>query len=146
MCAVFRRTLKAEGLKYTPERARILDAVIQAPGAFTAEDVLARLREGGAGAKASKATVYRTIKLLAQAGVIQQVLVQADQAHYVVTYGAGGGAIVVRTDDAGVEVIDAPELRAIVERVCTSRGLEAQGHRLMIFAARTGPAGSHTPR
>ena len=29
LCAVFRRKLKSEGLKYTPERAQILDAIIR---------------------------------------------------------------------------------------------------------------------
>ena len=62
LCAVFRRKLKAEGLKYTPERARVLDAIVRREGLFEAEGLIASLR--GAGQRVSKATVYRTIRLL----------------------------------------------------------------------------------
>ena len=34
LCAVFRRRLKSEGLKYTPERAQVLDTIIRYEGLF----------------------------------------------------------------------------------------------------------------
>ena len=37
LCAVFRRKLKSEGLKYTPERAQVLDTIIRHDGLFEAE-------------------------------------------------------------------------------------------------------------
>src|SRR5690606_11707389 len=68
LCAVFRRRLEAEGLKYTPERAQILDAIIQMDEVFEAEALLERMKT--AGFRVSKATIYRTIRLLADAGII----------------------------------------------------------------------------
>src|SRR5881396_1744355 len=97
LCAVFRRKLKSEGLKYTPERAQILDAIIRrddaggaggaggVAGVFQADELLASMRK--AGFRVSKATIYRTIKLLAEAGIIQQVLFDAETAHYQLAYG-----------------------------------------------------------
>ncbi|MBL8990677.1 MAG: transcriptional repressor, partial [Phycisphaerae bacterium] len=125
VCAVFRRTLKAEGLKYTPERARILDEAVRFSEPFRAEALLDRLRAGG-GQRISKATVYRTIRLLQQAGILQQVLLDADQTHYLLAWGHGDDGLLVRTDTHSVERLDLPELAALRDRLCRQRGLEAQ--------------------
>lgn len=132
MCAVFRRTLKAEGLKYTPERARILDTVLRIEGVFEAERVLKEQRE--AGFKVSKATVYRTIKLLQDAGIIQRVPLEREQAVYQVAFGGGTPDLLVRVDTNEVVQIEVPELSEICARVCRRLSLTPQSHRLMIFA------------
>lgn len=135
-CAAFRRRLKSEGLRYTPERARILDAVIAREAPFQAEDLIDELRRADAptAGRVSKATVYRTIKLLQDVGVIQQVLVDADQAHYQVAWGQRPQALLVRTDTRELLQIDAPELAALVDRLCAARGLTTRAHRLVIYA------------
>src|ERR1700733_10537795 len=99
LCAVFRRKLKSEGLKYTPERAFILDAIIRrddtggVESVFQADELLASMRK--AGFRVSKATIYRTIKLLAEAGIIQQVLFDAETAHYQLAYGRSSSGLLV---------------------------------------------------
>ena len=70
LCSVFRRFLKSRDLKYTQERADVLDAIIARDGAFEAEELLLDLRARGH--DVSKATVYRTIRLLLDAGIITQ--------------------------------------------------------------------------
>ena len=45
LCAVFRRRLKAEGLKYTPERAQILDAIIRRDDVFRADELMDSMRQ-----------------------------------------------------------------------------------------------------
>lgn len=147
LCAVFRRTLKGVGLKYTPERAQILDAIIRrdeagagaggGAGVFQADELLASMRSSGA--RVSKATIYRTIKLLADAGIIQQVLFDAEQAHYQLAYGKGSGAIVVDVDTKRVIPVDVPELAEIRARVCKAHGLRPEGHRLVIYARSARP-------
>jgi Fur family ferric uptake transcriptional regulator len=139
LCAVFRRTLKKVGLKYTPERARILDAVIRLGDLFQVEQLIAELAKPdptGKNEKVSKATVYRTIKLLQEAGIIQQVLFDADQAHYQLAYGRRAAALLVRTDTGEVSLLDAPGIAALRDQACAARGLVAQGHRLVIYASR----------
>lgn len=136
LCAVFRRKLKQVGLKYTPERAQILDAIIHrdgdAPGVFQADELLESMRS--AGFRVSKATIYRTIKLLAEAGIIQQVLFDSETAHYQLAYGKSASALLVNVDTREIIPIELPELVAIRERVCRERGLVAEGHRVVIYA------------
>lgn len=133
LCAVFRRRLKREGLKYTPERAQILNAVLQFDDLFQAEDLQTSLKSDGF--RVSKATVYRTLRLLQDAGIIQQVLVDADHAHYQLAYGRRPHDLLIRLDSGEVISIDVPELIPLRDRIARSLGLVAQAHRFQIFAS-----------
>lgn len=132
LCAVFRRTLKGEGLKYTPERAQMLDTILSLEGLFDADRVIAALREKSR--RVSKATVYRTLKLMLQAGIIQRVLLDEEQAHYQVVVGGKGQDLLIRLDTREAVAIEVPELTEIAARVCRRMGLSPKGHRLQIFA------------
>ncbi|MFZ4573897.1 MAG: Fur family transcriptional regulator [Phycisphaerales bacterium] len=132
LCAVFRRALKAEGLKYTPERARILDAIMGYDGLFDADRLVRDLREGGI--RASKATVYRTVKLLEDAGVIQRVPLAQEQAVFQMAYGASKD-LVIRLDNNQVIPVHVPQLTAIRDAICMQLGVRAQSHRLIVFAS-----------
>jgi Fur family ferric uptake transcriptional regulator len=151
LCAVFRRALKSVGQKYTPERAMILEAVIslaESRGLFDADELITDLAARVAAAPAarirvSKATVYRTLKLLADAGIVQQILLGADQAHYQLAYGRGGTGLLVNMDTEHAEPVEIPELAKIVQDLCARRGLAAEGHRLIVYAKAVGqPLGS----
>jgi Fe2+ or Zn2+ uptake regulation protein len=176
LCAVFRRSLKREGLKYTPERARVLDVIVRGPwqdrgGLFQVDALLDLLRreertargagrdgperggpERGGAIRVSKATVYRTLRHMLDAGIVQRVSLgdappgagddesssASDAGHYQLVYGRRSNDLIVRTDTHGVEVIapsDAPELVALRERLCRERGLVALGHRFHVFAS-----------
>ena len=132
LCAVFRRTLKGEGLKYTPERARVLDTIVRIDGLFEAERLIEQLRSGGH--RVSKATVYRTLKLMVEAGIIQRVPLDTDQAHYQLVFGREPTEMIVCVDSNRVETILVPELARIRDRLCAERGLEPRSHRFTIFA------------
>jgi len=132
LCAVFRRALKRESLKYTPERAQILDAIIRIDGLFEADSLLERLKDSGF--RVSKATVYRTIKLLEDAGIIQRVVFDREQSHYQLVHGRRPNTLLVRTDTGDIEALDVPELADIRDRICRERGLEPHGARFQIFA------------
>lgn len=132
LCAVFRRHLKSVGQKYTPERAQILDTLIRLDDLFEADQLQAALKRDGH--RVSKATAYRTIKLLQDAGIIQKVFVNSDQAHFQLAWGRRPRELLVRIDTNEIIPIDVPELAAISERLCRERGLLVSGHRLQVFA------------
>lgn len=138
LCAVFRRHLKADGQKYTPERAQILDTIIEWDGLFEAETLLERVRGGGF--RVSKATVYRTLKLLEDAGIVERIPFDREQSHYQLVYGRASGAIIVNVETGEIESVSVPELIALRERLCRERGLVPEGHRLQVFARRGGNA------
>ena len=76
----FIRYLGEQGLKMTPERERILEEIFATEGHFEADELTYRLR--GKGEKISKATVYRTLPLLVQAGLLKEVIHGEKHLHY----------------------------------------------------------------
>lgn len=134
LCAVFRRHLKSVGQKYTPERAEVLDTLFRMDDLFEAEGLQAALKRDGR--RVSKATVYRTIRLLQEAGIIQKVFVDSEQAHYQLAFGRKPRDLVVRLDTKEIVPVDVPELIALRDRLCRERGLKATGHRLIVYASR----------
>lgn len=138
LCAVFRRKLKSEGLKYTPERAHVLDTVMRQDGVFEADTIL-RLLKGGK-VRVSKATVYRTIRLLQEAGILQRVLFDDDpeQSHYQLVYGQRPHDLLIRVDTREAVTIQVPELIELRDKLCARLGLSAVGHRLQVFAKAKG--------
>lgn len=142
LCSVFRRKLKAEGLKYTPERAQVLDTVIRlhdASGMFEADRVLDEVKRSGF--RVSKATVYRTIRLMQDAGIVQRVPFDDDHSHFQLVFGGKAQDLVIRVDNGQAIQVNVPELAAICASVCERLGLKAQGHRLQVFAIEDKTAG-----
>jgi Fur family ferric uptake transcriptional regulator len=132
LCAVFRKFLKTQSLKYTPERADILNAIIERDEVFEVDELLADMRSRGY--RVSKATVYRTIKLLQDAGIITQALFDAKQAHYQLIYGKKPRDYMVCMKTGRTIEFTSEELAAIRDRICREHGWEAIGHRFQIYA------------
>jgi len=76
----FSNFLKQQGFKRTPEREKVLQEVFATEGHFEAEELAYRLRQKGS--RISKATVYRTLPLLARAGLIKEAIHGEKHHHY----------------------------------------------------------------
>lgn len=132
LCSVFRRYLKTLDLKYTTERADILNAIIEHDSVFEVEELMHDMH--GRGYRVSKATVYRTIKLLQDAGIITQALFDSKQAHYQLIYGkAPRDYMVCMKTGRHLEFTNA-ELIALRDRICRDKGWDPIGHRFQIYA------------
>lgn len=132
VCSIFRRFLKKQGLRMTTERAEVLNTVWMIDGVFEIEQLLARLRD--ADASVSRATVYRTIKHLTEAGIIQEVLLDSKISHYQLVYGRKTQDYMMCIEDDRLVEFHSPELVELRERLCREAGLEAVGHRMLIYA------------
>ncbi len=84
---VFVNYLRDRGIKCTAARRKILDAVLELQDHFEAEQVLYMLTERNH--RVGKATVYRTLPLLVDCGILKQVRFDVKQAHYEHAFGAG---------------------------------------------------------
>ena len=75
-----RRTLETHGIRATAQRIRMAEVMLAAPCHMTAEQVLAALRRSAA--RVSKATVYNTLKLFVERGLVRQVHLDPDRCVY----------------------------------------------------------------
>src|SRR2546430_1573636 len=72
--------LSACGIRPTAQRLRIAALLLAEPQHLSAEQILASLRS--AGARVSKATVYNTLNLFAERGLIRQLSVDGSRAWF----------------------------------------------------------------
>ena len=131
VCAIFRRFLKKQNLRFTTERALILEAVMSKPGVFEADELYEEMRTHAA--RASRATIYRTLKHLLEAGIVREVLIDPGRAHYAMSFGTApkGHLVCVGTD----RVVEFPteRLDAIMQEVCAQHGFDPVSHRFVIY-------------
>ena len=132
LCSVFRRFLHSRDLKYTAERADVLQAIIDHDDVFEAEELLLEMRTRGH--RVSKATIYRTLRLLQEAGIITQALFDAKQAHYQLIYGREPRDFMVCLRTGRTIDFRSPELIELRDRICKELGWQAAGHRFQIYA------------
>ena len=81
----FERFLHLKDLRLTDARAAIVEAAMARDGHYPIDDLIADLKARGI--RGSKATVYRTLPLLAEAGILQPAIVVADSKSYETTFG-----------------------------------------------------------
>jgi Fur family transcriptional regulator, ferric uptake regulator len=149
LCAIFRRFLKRQGLKFTPERAQILNTVLAQSDVFEADHLLDEIRK--AGHKVSKATVYRTLKHLLDARIVTEVLLDANQAHYQLSFGKEPKGHLICVETNHIIEFSTAELTRLRDRICQEHGFTPVSHRFVIYgvspeaqraeqAEQTGPA------
>jgi len=83
----FERFLHRKDLRLTEARAAIVEAALARDGHYPIEELIADLKARGI--RGSKATVYRTLPLLAEAGILQPAIIAADTKSYETTFGKG---------------------------------------------------------
>ena len=130
-CATFRRHLKNQGLKFTPERAMVLDAVLAEEGLFDAERVIDNLKSQGH--RGSRATVYRTLGHLADAGLLRQVFFGNGQTYYEVVVPGESKDYLVCVETGRVVGFQSERLRELRDEICREFGFDPVGHQLHVF-------------
>jgi len=78
--ARFIKFLKKEGIRYTQRKSDLLDEMYRYPSPFFIEDFLADLQAKGK--LPSRATVYRLVKNLLQANLIQRIPIENNKVVY----------------------------------------------------------------
>jgi Fur family ferric uptake transcriptional regulator len=131
VCAVFRRYLHDAKLKFTPERAMILDAVLRKEGLFEPEGLIEHLKQ--LNHRVSRATVYRTLSHLQDAGILKQVFFDNKQSYYEVIAGRQTHDYLICVATGKVIEFSSEKLRALRDEICAQHGFEPISHRFQIF-------------
>lgn len=132
VCAVFRRYLHGEKLKFTPERAMMLDAVLRKEGLFEPEQIVEDLKS--LGHRVSRATVYRSLGHLQDAGIVRQVFFDNKKSHYEVIAGRQAYDHLICISTGKVIEFSSDKLKALRDEICREHGWDPVSHQFQIFA------------
>lgn len=128
--ALFRSTLVEKGLKYTRQRAAILNVVFHGEKHLTLDEILVMARKEYP--KVGYATVYRTMKLLHSVGLVEEHKFTDGQARYERSSSHHHDHMICVTCGKIVEFED-EEIEDRQHRLATRMGFEVVDHRHEIY-------------
>ena len=123
--------LRGHGYKSTPERLAVLDQVLSSVAHFTVDDLYDQLRARGE-RRVSRATIYRTLELLAESGLINKIDWIAATTHYELSHDDEHHDHFVCTRCGQIYEFYSPGLEEVQEKVCQVLGLVAESHTLKV--------------
>jgi Fur family ferric uptake transcriptional regulator len=127
---VFRACLAEKQLRFTAQRRDVFAEALNRGGHFDADDLYAALR--AAGRYVSLATVYRTLGLLRECGLIRQAPRWEDRERYESVYGQQHHDHMLCVECGRVIEFCDDELEALQNRVCRRHGFAPIDHRMGI--------------
>jgi Fur family ferric uptake transcriptional regulator len=135
----FQDFLVSRGLRLTRERHAIAREVMARQGHFDLEELHAELRRKGC--KVSRASVYRTLPLLLQAGIVAEVELGDKQARYERTLGRRHHDHMLCLGCGRVIEFYSEALERLQEELCRREDFRGESHNLEIrgYCARCAP-------
>lgn len=123
--------LEIRGLKMTPQRRLILDCFLDAGGHLSAEELYDKVRRTEP--TIGQATVYRTLKLLAEAGIAKTVDFGEGIARYEPRYGQSHhDHLVCERCRRQVEFVD-EEIEKLQDKQAGLHGFRLTSHRMVLY-------------
>ncbi len=123
---LFAEFLRRRGLKTTRERTALFDEIFATHRHFDAEDLVGRMRERGK--KVSRATVYRTLDLLYECGLVARVRLTDEKYRYErARVGEHHDHLICTGCDSIIEFVE-PQIEALQDAVCRAHGFVATSH------------------
>ena len=123
--------IKQRGLKWTPEREKVLREALAMEGHFEADALAFRLRKKGS--RISRATVYRTLPLLVKGGLIKEVIHGEKHHHYEHIHDEQHHDHLICLKCRKIIEFHDPSLREIEEKVCMENHFQPQKILVEIF-------------
>ena len=129
----FREYLATQGKRLTQERETIVREIFAEHEHFDSDQIVARLtqprRDGG---RVSRATIYRTISSLEEAGLIRKVARSNAREVYEHDYGYPQHDHFICEKCQQLVEFRNEEISAVLERVAADHGFRMSGHRLEV--------------
>ena len=140
---VFREFMQRKGLKSTRQRDVILDAFLSMDHHSSTEELYLQLRQREPGI--GYATVYRTLKLFAEAGIAREIHFGDGQTRYEPASGRDHHDHLICTGCGRIVEFENERIEELQLRVARSHGFEVESHKLELYGRcdrcrRTGPA------
>ena len=127
---VFRNFLGEKGLKLTKERMAVLSEAFSFHGHFDPEYLYLRIKDSGS--KASRASVYRTLSLLVESGLVKKVTRTEKGTLYEHTFGHSHHDHMICDACGGIIEFYSEKLESLQEEICRENRFTGSTHILEI--------------
>jgi Fur family transcriptional regulator, ferric uptake regulator len=139
----FREFLQQRELKFTTERRLVLEETFRIHDHFEADDVALGLRSRGE--RVSRASVYRTLPLLVESGLLREVYSSEKHSHFEHIFGhRHHDHLICTTCGQTIEFHDW-EIEELQQRICERHDFLSTSHKLEIIGLCRDCAGKLQP-
>lgn len=126
----YREFLAAKGQRLTRERSIIVEEIFRSHDHFDADALIERLARGGR--RVSRSTIYRSLNLLEEAGLIRKVARQDDREIFEHDYGYPQHDHLVCRQCGTLFEFHNDAINEVLAEVARQRGFRIDGHRLEV--------------
>lgn len=134
---IFRSYLKEHNQRQTPERFMVLEDIYRADGHFDADDIYFNMKN--AGTRVSRATVYNTLDLLVECGLVQRHQFGKNQYFYERAYAYQQHDHIICNECGGVMEFCDPRIQEIQSMMEKVYDFDISGHSLHFFGSCNDP-------
>ncbi len=127
---VFEDYIRRQGLRRTPEREEILREIFEISGHFDVDELYLRLRRRGA--KVSRASIYRSLPLFIDCGLVREVDFSEGHWHYEPIYGRARHGHLRCLGCGEILEFEAPALNLVESRLAVQFNYDIKGHSLEV--------------
>lgn len=127
----FTKYLKAGNYRITPERFQVLESVLKNDGHFDADGLFLQLKSSGS--KVSRATVYNTLELLQDCGLISKYRFGENHSRYEKAFGRPHHDHLICLECGDIIEFVSNKLTKIQTDVCKENEFKSQSSTLQIF-------------
>ncbi len=128
---VFHAFLKQRGDRITETRRIVLARALERCDHFQADDLAADLTYGQN--RVSRGTVYRTLALLVQAGLVREIRDQDTHVHYEPIFGRPHHEHMICDKCGEFLEFEDPALARHIDQACKKNDFQQRNHRVAIF-------------
>ena len=126
----FREYLQEQGLRYTEQREAVLKKILDTKGHFEIEEIVHKFKIDNV--NVSRATIYRTLHILREIGIITEVIKYKNKTIYEVGLKHHHDHLICRKCGKIIE-FHSDELERLQNDLCENYKFKPEFHRLEIY-------------
>jgi Fur family transcriptional regulator, ferric uptake regulator len=129
--AIYSEWLKRKGMFYTKERALLVEFIMAQPGHFSADELLFELQKKQA--KVSRATLYRSLSQMVEAGLLTESDFGHGHTHYEIALGERPHVHFIFTDTGEVKEIQSQKMEDLLTDLAKKEGFAIKRFKIQVF-------------
>lgn len=129
---VFVHFLKQNGQRITNERFLILDSALSMDGHFDADELYLKMKRDYL--RVSRATVYKTLDLMSDCGILMKHNFKGERARFETRFGRKNHYHIICLSCNRIIEFEEPKIEKLQAKICKEMNLSTLEHTLQIFA------------
>lgn len=123
--------LKKNKMFFTKERTHLLDFIFEQKGHFSADELMFEVQKSGI--KVSRATLYRSLNQLVEAGILSESDFGHGHTHYEVAIGSKPHVHLICTDSGDVREVFSQKLEDALNDLARKEGFKIKRYKIQVF-------------